>query len=446
MMDTLSTQNQKPETKVIPTSGLLPQKVSRFGLSVKSGTSLEPVAPTPGRKRMDASKPAGTVLTSNYNIKLEPYVKAVTPASQYKREDSANCIPEPSLAKAESKDDRKHDPFAMLMAPATWYKGKEILSYGTPPISNPRRILEHREGVAPLTPNYKGEAPTLDWSISTTAGSYSELITPAAQQEVEDILALKTFSKTSGPEFQFQNTANPKVSVSTSQYNGATGALSTKDTVPSFDDSFENLASSPLHREEKEPESHPQRIPRSGLDIKPGSSPGAGPVRGSSGYSFVTGSRFAIVAKTESNDEKHCMESSGCKSRMTIPSHSSSGTNVKRLAASLVRSGAVPAISPSIEHIIQPSVKEAPAVVLLQMTPEARIAETRNNMDQIMPNLPDDEESDHDISSNDESKEEEGDELREVGNLDDIALVGSKPFNKRITARRRIRQGEFSKW
>lgn len=63
----------------------------------------------------------------------------------------------------------------------------------------------------------------------------------------------------------------------------------------------------------------------------------------------------------------------------------------------------------------------------------------RNASNNTLPTLSDDaEESDLSHSSSDGAKE--------IMPSDDVTLISSKPWVKRITARRRMRQGEFSKW
>lgn len=50
------------------------------------------------------------------------------------------------------------------------------------------------------------------------------------------------------------------------------------------------------------------------------------------------------------------------------------------------------------------------------------------------------------VEETDSSRSSSGEEGEQVPSFEDVTLVSSKPWVKRITARRRMRQGEFSKW
>lgn len=90
---------------------------------------------------------------------------------------------------------------------------------------------------------------------------------------------------------------------------------------------------------------------------------------------------------------------------------------------------------------VDPFARVKPIAKLSIPTPKVGVsgnAKFRNASNNTLPALSDAEESDPSHSSSDEAEE--------IRLSDDVTLISSKPWVKRITARRRIRQGEFSKW
>lgn len=174
------------------------------------------------------------------------------------------------------------------------------------------------------------------------------------------------------------------------------------------------------------------------------------PARGGSGYSFVKGSRFPAVAKVGKVNVK-TLEPAILKPVVT---NNPEFDSQERMASwrKDYETNSVKAIAPSFQVEIMlvqnrtredPFTKVNPIVGLSAEIKSSESTEARNISNTSLPTLPYEvEESDLSRSSSDE----EGERVKEATPFEDVALVSSKPWVKRITARRRMRQGEFLKW
>lgn len=171
---------------------------------------------------------------------------------------------------------------------------------------------------------------------------------------------------------------------------------------------------------------------------------------GGSGYSFTKGSQFLGVTKVGSFKERMLEQA--------IPEPGSVTDNPKIESLKQISSGrqgckedpAVRGIAPSIQAEIispqNPSPKRKKDTFTKEVNPVAKLFTIKSNESskpQYISSLPDVvEETDSSRSSSDDERER----VKGVPSFEDVALVGSRPWVRRITARRRMRQGEFSKW
>lgn len=174
------------------------------------------------------------------------------------------------------------------------------------------------------------------------------------------------------------------------------------------------------------------------------------PARGGSGYSFVKGSRFPAVSKVGKIKVK-TLEPAILKPVVT---NNPEFDSQERMASwrKDYETNSVKAIAPSFQVEIMSAQNRAredlftkanPIVGLSPEIKSSKSTEARNRSNTSLPTLPYEvEESDLSRSSSDE----EGEQVKEATSFEDVVLVSSKPWVKRITARRRMRQGEFSKW
>lgn len=188
------------------------------------------------------------------------------------------------------------------------------------------------------------------------------------------------------------------------------------------------------------------KIPnRSDLHISLASS-----MRGS-GYSFTKNPQFSVVNMVGSFEQKilepAILEPSSVtsnpkiRSLKRIPSwrKGCEGNSDVRAIASSIQAEIISPQKPSLQRTDNTFTQEVNPVVKL-----AEIKSDKNAKTQDISSLPGAvEETDFSRSSSDE---EGGEQVKEVPPFEDVTLISSNPWVKRITARRRMRQGEFSKW
>jgi hypothetical protein len=201
----------------------------------------------------------------------------------------------------------------------------------------------------------------------------------------------------------------------------------------------------------------------SGLDGEKNiSSEVGGPVLGGAGYSFVTESRFAAIAQKVSKGSNNGAVSSKDiatetpnqdRSKLSHDSSPKEMLQEQQSTEHLIQPREVPNIdiSGNLHFKNHSGIEEGSSISMSTTASGSGFGEPLGFKEAAGQSLPDsldivDEDSNRTSSGGDKNENEENAEIQALGNLNDIVLVSHKPYTKRVTARRRMRQGEFAKW
>lgn len=501
MMSGLGTSNRE-EQKFLTLDGAVPESLSRTGTNhgVESPTELRPVIPdwepVSISSRVIPMKPT----TSTLCPKLGPPVKTVIPVPQCKQADYSSYNSAFFLTKTDNKEEPNIRPHSEAVAPAPRYSRSDVSTLdGTLPLNLPapqyrgidiftsngtfsRKPIDRESGqlleALPSVPKLKGsEFAALDGMLPwKTSGCPADFKPRYSVKEVKSILQNKvtgttskeTLAKNIKTGFAVTTTSKNAKEVPSTQK-----ASSMKPTPSTFDDSLQSQMQTIAPASSRGEDistlaiTPPVEAARLGLNINPACSlettKSTSPSRGGPGYSFTQESRFPVLSKTNtkggntkipsvqilSNDPKIERLKNMTSQRRDYLSYKEVPTVTPTpTALPSVQSAILPAqngMHRESGHREDPFGKIDPIVkqpVISQMIKLEAITKTRNPPKSLLPTLPNDGESDPDASSSDEDEAK----AEEAGPLDDAVLISSKPYVKRITARRRMRQGEFSKW
>lgn len=467
MMSVLDTQTQlsnRAETNLHSSNGTIPEQLheDNFGFNTEPGPEL-------------TADPATAQWQEGVRISEETIPKRVTvglkqTAVQSTRAHHSSTSPltkaelkHPEAIRYSRKDISSLDGTFPLDLHPPDYKGFEIQAsngiFSRKATSYGPEIMPHRSTKAvspafwakePLIPAWDG---MLSWNISGTTTNPKP--TPSAPKlKVEDIppsgetLPKKAFS--SGSQLRSvpaTEVVTPSAILGSNKVPALAGSIFRKPSLGSNLEP-EMQIPKPFSPPEKTKfnETSTKNPNRSDPNISPGIT--EKPARGGSGYSFIKGSRFPAVTKVGKVKVK-TLEPAILKPVVT---NNPEFDSQERMASwRKDETNSVKAIAPSfqVETIsAQNRTREDPSTKvnpIVGVSPEIKSSEStkaQNRPNTSLPTLPYDvEESDLSRSSSDE-----GEQVKEATSFEDVTLVISKPWVKRITARRRMRQGEFSKW
>lgn len=333
--------------------------------------------------------------------------------------------------------------------------GPEIKSYCSMKVVSP-------------TPQKEASSPLDNWNTSGATASPSTETIP--KLKVADIPLLKGTLTKQASSSGFQPKGAPDVEVVTlpailyrNETPASTRPLFEKPSLFGFDDNLRPAPVAPLKRTDRLKKSNGKllkKLTRSGLDKSPtGSLEVEKPIKsakGHSSYTFAQDSLFPAVANVGKIEER-VVESAILKSGIVTSNPELKQMTSKRkdymtyeekstatAITALFQANIVSAQNQEPKHRKDPFAKANPILKLSAAPLEIKSSEnakTQNVSNDSLSTLSGDEESDLSHSSSDE-----GERAEEIQPFDDVALISSKPWVKRITARRRMRQGEFSKW
>lgn len=444
---------------------------------------------------LDGAAPRNTTM-SGAKLKRNPSVGAVLPAPQYKPADYGAYSSAASLSKVDSLEGLRSGARAETVAPAPRYSRKDAGTLdGTLPLNLPAPQYKRIE-IVTSNGTFSKKLINSDFGSDDTslaALSSAPKLKGDGFARLDEMLPWKTVKPIADlkprpsvgivPRHQLVETSKP-MEIKAGSGSQPRGFMDVEIMAPTPQENTEEVLRTNRTISKKLPISRlepymqitaptpqvgtssltPMKNTRSGLDVSPGDSlttvKSTGPAKGGAGYSFTQATRFPVIKKTDSKGWRgsevpsvHINTSDPKIERLkSIASQRRDYLSYKKIPvvkpiAPPIQSATAPIQNGTrkedpfskVNPIVKPSIK-SPKIIL------STISKSRNITASSLPTLPDDvepEASDPDtFSSSDEGVEE----VKEAGPLDDVTLVSSKPFVKRITARRRMRQGEFSKW
>lgn len=463
IMGTLSSQNPH-DRGAVSTSGPFPQKLCGFDVGSRGSVkdSIPNGSETP--LKIAPTRACDTLCDSE----LESGIKDIFANTQN------NTVLSPEYCDSTSSrinlhDEGNHKTGHPKRSPQSGSKDRFLASNRIGPSIIPTSGLNlpSRQDIeSSYTPKNEVKTPISSFGTVSTSGFYVIPKTPVVMNlytQTSDRFAEKVLSSDLHLEI---NQKEIQSLVQPSQHREPSPASNHKETAPI---SLSVLKCRPEAKAFPRQTSAPPAKELSGswLDsgsdgVKTISSEVGGPVLGSAGYSFVTESRFATISQKLSK---------GSNNGAVIPKDIATETpNQDRPKLSHDTSPKeMLQEQQSTEHLIQPrevpnidisgnprfknySGTEEGAPISMSTTAsgsgfgnplgfkEAPGQSVADSLDIV------DDDSNRTSSGGDKNENEENAEIQALGNLKDIVLVSHKPYTKRITARRRIRQGEFAKW
>lgn len=462
MMGVLGTQTQlgnRAETKLHSSNGTIPEQLHETNFSFNTEPDPElPTEPTTAQWREGVHISEETI-PKRVTVGLKPTAVQSTKAGH----SSTSPLNRVELRHLEAiryskKDISSLDGTFPLDLPPN-YKGFEIQtlsgSFSGEATGCGPEITTHRSTKAvspaprakePFIPAWDG---VLSWNTSRTTTNPKP--TPSVPKlKVADIppsgetLPKKAFS--SGSQLKSVQTATPPTILDSNKISASAKSLFSLGT--NLGPEVQIPKPAPPKRAQKVTkfnETSTKNPDRSDHDISPDIV--EKPARGGSGYSFVKGSRFLAVSKV-GKVKVEALEPAILKPVVT---NNPEFDSQERMASwrKDYETNSVKAIAPSFQVEImsaQNRTREDPFTKvnpIVGLSPEIKSSESTEARNRSNTSLPYEvEESDLSRSSSDE----EGEQVKEATSFEDVVLVSSKPWVKRITARRRMRQDEFSKW
>lgn len=452
---------------------IIPERVTALTVNPKPATEAVALAPRYGRVDY-GSKPPLAKANSKADLRPRLLVETIAPAPRYSRKDISTL-----------------DGILPLNLPTPHYKGFAIqTSSGTfsrKSTINGLEIRNHRSQEAvPPAPQVKGGSfsaldATPPWSTLGTTNLKPKPPTETIPKlKIADITpsketpTKKTFSSELQPKSApHAEAVTPPAAPHRDRNPRSTGSPFKKFSMLDFGDNLEPGTQIPAPASQQKAETVPEangtpskKLTRSGLNISPTSSPGVAEsarlAKGGSGYSFAQGSRFTAATKVSSKAKERTVEPAILKPGIVTGNPKidrlKQMTSQRKDYMTYEENYVVKPIAPSFqaeilsaqnrehEHKEDLFTKVNPIMKLPVAPRKIKSGEnvkSRNITNTSLPTLPDDAEE-SDISRS--SSGEEGEQIKGTGPSDDFGLVSSKPWVKRLTARRRMRQGEFSKW